>query len=313
MRLALLLLLLLPQPVLAGDTFVATPAEVTDWKAVYGQVEARDQIAARARLGGTVTDLAVTEGDTVTAGQVLARVVDEKIDYQLAALDAQIAAVQAQLDNAQTELKRGQELTARGISSAQQLDALRTQVGVYAGQIAALRASRKVTEQQAVEGAVLAPVSGRVLTVPVAKGAVVLAGETVATVAGGGFYLRLSVPERFAAVLAEGAPIEIETAAGPVAGRLAKVYPLIEGGRVQADVEVADLDARFVDARVLVRLPLAVRRAIRVPEAAVATRSGLDFVTLAGGAERVVVPGARAEGMVEIVTGLAGGETVVLP
>lgn len=313
MRLLPLLLLALPLPALGGGTYAVLPEQVTDWKAVYGQVSARDEIAARSRLSGTLVDMAVSEGDSVEAGQVLARVEDEKIGYQLSAADAQIAAVEAQLANAQSELRRGQELTARGISSTQQLDALRTQVDVYTGQIAALRAGRKVTEQQALEGAVLAPVSGRVLTVPVTRGTVVMAGETVATVAGGGFYLRLSVPERFAAALAGGAPIEMDTPQGTLAGRLAKVYPLIEGGRVQADVEVPALDARFVAARVLVRLPLATRQAILVPQAAVETRAGLDFVRLEGQGERVVLPGARRGDRVEIVSGLEGGETLVLP
>ncbi|KFI30946.1 efflux RND transporter periplasmic adaptor subunit [Paenirhodobacter enshiensis] len=320
-HLPLALALLVP-PVLSGlpavaGSYVASPVEVTDWKAVYGQVEARDQLPARARLGGTLVELSASEGDTVTAGQVLGKIVDDKIAFQLNAVDAQIAALQAQLDNAKAELTRGEALNARGVSSAQQLDQLRTQVDVYASQIAAQQANRQVIEQQAAEGEVLAPVSGRVLTVPAARGAYVMAGETVATVGGGGFYLRLSVPERFTSTLTEGAAIELETPRGTVAGKLVKVYPLIEGGRVQADVEVQGLDESFVAARVLVRLPLAKRQAILVPEGAIATRSGLDFVTLADGTERAVLPGPARRidgaGMVEVLTGLEGGETVVTP
>lgn len=299
--------------------FVVAPAEVTDWKAVYGRVEAKDTIPARARLGGTLIALSVSEGDQVQAGQPLGTIVDEKISFQLSAIDAQIAALESQLANAQTELKRGEELKTRGVVTSQQLDALRTQVDVYSGQIEAQRASRKVTAQQATEGEVLAPISGRVLDVPVAMGAVVMAGETLATIGGGGFFLRVSVPERHAGAMAEGDAIAIETAAGPREGRLAKVYPLIENGRVTADVEVPELDAEYVDARVLVRLPLAKRQAIVIPAALMRTHAGLDFVTVAqdGGATlvRSVVPGARSvvDGveMVEIVTGLMGGETLV--
>ncbi len=312
--------LILPQGVLAegAGPYLVTREEVTDWKAVYGRIEAKDMIPARARLGGTLIDLTAKEGDLVQAGQPLGKVVDEKIGFQINAIDAQLTSLAAQLANAQSELKRGQELKARGVLTTQQLDALQTQVDVYMGQIEAQKASRRVIEQQATEGEVLAPISGRVLTVPVAKGAVVMAGETVATIGGGGFFLRLSVPERHATAMAEGDEISIETAAGPKTGRLAKVYPLIETGRVTADVEVADLDSAFVDARVLVRLPLAKREAIRIPAALVSTRSGLDFVTVEkdGAREiRTVVPGdhVTVEGtdMVEIVTGLMGGETVV--
>ena len=46
---------------------------------------------------------------------------------------------------------------------------------------------------------------GRVLEVPLTRGAVVLAGELVAIIGGGGFFLRLAIPERHAFSLREGA------------------------------------------------------------------------------------------------------------
>lgn len=291
---------------------------LAEWKAVYGRIEARSRIPARARLGGTLVSLEVTEGDVVTAGQVLAKVVDAKISYQLAAFDAQVQALAAQLENAQAELTRGEGLLARGVTTAQRLDALRTQVGVLTGQIAAVEANRKVTEQQALEGSVLAPIAGRVLAVPVAAGAVVLPGEAIATIGGGGIFLRIAVPERHAAFLAEGDSIEIETATGLAQGSLARIYPLIENGRVIADVEVPDLPDSFIDARVLVRLPVDVRAALVVPETTVITRSGLDFVEVQGvdgPVLRTVVLGQRqilgGVEMVEILSGLNVGDVVV--
>ncbi len=141
-----------------ADDFPLSAVSVTEWKAVYGRIEARSRIPARARLGGTLVSLDVSEGDVVTAGQVLAQIVDAKIGYQLAAIDAQLQALTAQMDNAKLELTRGEVLLARGVTTAQRLDALRTQVDVLIGQIAAAGADRKVVEQQALEGgAVLAP------------------------------------------------------------------------------------------------------------------------------------------------------------
>ncbi|WGV17725.1 efflux RND transporter periplasmic adaptor subunit [Fuscovulum ytuae] len=298
-----------------AETVVLEPVAITEWKAVYGRVEARDRIPARARLGGTLVELAVAEGDEVAQGDVLARVVDEKLGFQLSALDAQRGALEAQLTNAKAELTRGEELLAQGVTTVQRLDALRTQVDVVTGQIAALEAQRQVVEQQAAEGAVLAPVAGRVLDVPVATGAVVMPGEAVAQLGGGGIFLRLAVPERHAGDLTEGDAIEIEGASGTVTGRLAKVYPLIENGRVVADVEVEGLTDRFVDARVLVRLPVGERDALLVPEAALVTRGGLDFVAIEGAGLRAVVPGAEVtvEGvaMVEVLTGLKAGDAVL--
>ncbi len=303
-----------------AEDMALAPVTITEWKAVYGRIEARSRIPARARLGGTLMSLDVSEGDVVAAGQVLARVLDAKIDFELAAIDARLQSLTAQLDNASAELARGEDLLTRGVTTVQRLDALRTQVDVVTGQIAAASADRQVVAQQSIEGTVLAPIAGRVLDVPVAAGAVVMAGEVVATIGGGGIFLRIAVPERHAAFLKQGADIEIETATGPAQGTLARIYPLIENGRVIADVDVPGLPETFIDARVLVRLPMDSRLALMVPETAVTTRSGLDFVEVAGPdgpALRTVVPGQRqtigGKPMIEILSGLVAGDRLAAP
>jgi membrane fusion protein, multidrug efflux system len=311
--------------VLAGlanaETLTVSRQPIKEWKPVYGQVETRDRVPARARIGGTIRALDVTEGDSVTAGTRLAVVEDDKLAFQIDAIDARLQAVNAQLSTARTELARGEQLLERGVITTQRMDRLRTDVDVLGGEISSLEAERFVIEQQIAEGEVLAPETGVVLAVPVARGSVVTPGETVADIGGGGVYLRLSVPERFAADLAEGDRIELGAAGtGPAdTGELVRLYPLIEGGRVQADVEIENLDGRFVGRRMPVRLPVAERDAILVPDHAIATRGGLDFVTVetvGGPIERVVVPGSvlQRDGgpWREILTGLAPGETVVI-
>ncbi|UWQ04155.1 efflux RND transporter periplasmic adaptor subunit [Aliiroseovarius crassostreae] len=323
-------LLVLPTFVWAELSHTVTPVSVPDWKAVFGKVEPRDNVPARSRLGGTVVDLRITEGNQVAEGQVLATIWDEKLDLRLRAVDASLTSLNAQLENAESELKRAENLVERGVVTTQRLDALRTQVDVVKGQIAATQAERQVIEQQAAEGAVIAPIAGRVLQVPVTRGAVVMPGEVVAQIGGGGVYLRLAIPERHTAFLTEGAEIQIGTDSADKTGadktgadrtgRLVKIYPQIENGRVIADVEVAELDARFVDARVLVRLPVGQRVKLLVPVEAAVTRMGLDFVTIRRGdvaVERAVVLGdpfvVEGQQMVEVLTGLNAGDVVIDP
>lgn len=300
-----------------AETYKLAPVNVIDWKAVYGRIEARDLVPARARLGGTLTELHVTEGDSVKAGEPLAKIVDDKLNFQLSAIAAQRTSAESQLANAQSELQRGEELLRQGVSTSQRLDALRTQVDVVTGQIAALDAQAEVITEQQAEGTVLAPVDGMVLDVPVSKGAVIMPGETVATMGGGGTFLRLSIPERHANSLHQGDPIRIEAANGPAEGKLAKIYPQINNGRVVADVEVEGLSDRFVDARVLVRLPLGHRDALMIPTKAISTRDGLDMVTMEGPdgpVQRVIVPGIVQEidgqPMVEVLSGLESGDSI---
>ncbi len=320
MRALFLIAALIAASPLSAETITIEPVAVTVWKSVYGRVEARDTSVARARLGGTLVELSVTEGDVVSAGQAIGRIHDDKIAFQIDAIDARLDALNAQLERAETEFARGQSLFERGTITSQLFDQLTTDVEVTRGQIAAVEAERRVVVQQRDEGAVLAPADGRVLTVPVTRDAVVLPGEPVATVGSGGFFLRIAVPERHSSALKEGAAIQIATSGAAQTGTLAKVYPQIENGRVIADVEVEGLDTAFVDARILVEVPIGERETLMVPESAIATRSGIDFVTveMAGGeTARAVVLGDRVEGngsaMVEVLTGLEPGDQVVLP
>ncbi|MCL6707725.1 efflux RND transporter periplasmic adaptor subunit [Pseudomonas sp. R2.Fl] len=301
-----------------AETLRLEPVAIPEWKAVYGRVEARDTVPARARIGGTVVDLHVSEGDTVSMGDVIATVRDDKIDFQIAALDAQLKGLKASLENARSELSRGEELIKRGVTTAQRLDALRTQVDIVTNQIGSAEAQRAVVVQQGKEGAVLAPVGGKVLTVPVTRGAVIMAGETIATIGGSGFFLRLAIPERHAGLLVENATIEIETSDSALgSGRLTKIYPEIDNGRVIADVEVQDLPTAFVNRRLLVRVPIGERAALLLPRSAVASRFGIDYVTLRSGEqtiERAVVTSRPfdRDGVetVEILTGVYPGEEI---
>ncbi|HSM19460.1 MAG TPA: efflux RND transporter periplasmic adaptor subunit [Hyphomicrobiales bacterium] len=312
----------------AADEFPVEPISVTVMKSVFGQVQSRDVLRARARIGGTIVEIAVEEGDQVAAGEVIASVVDEKLALQLDALDARIKAVSAQLDNAQTNLGRGQELFSRGTIPKSRLDELQTQADVLSNELNAVRAERSVVVQQSEEGAVEAPASGRILRVPVSQGSVILPGETVATIAGGGYFLRLSLPERHAGGISEGDQVAVgrrglvpdQTEETSLTGRIAKVYPEIEDGRVLADVEVEGLGDFFVGERTLVSIPIGTRQAIAVPPEAVVTRHGLDYVTIlhdGAPAEVAVIPGevlaTEAGPRIEILTGLEAGDTVVLP
>jgi RND family efflux transporter MFP subunit len=295
---------------------------------VFGRVESRDLVPARARLGGTILSLAVEEGSAVKAGDVVAVVVDDKLALQLGALDARLKAIEAELGNATADLERAQKLLETGVVPRKQVEGFQTKVDVLTNQRAAAEAERSVLEQQRSEGEVIAPAPGRVLSVPVTEGSVVMAGETVARIAGGGYFLRLSLPERHAGQLETGDEVLVgsrgmtepggKEAAGR--GKVVKVYPEIDGGRVLADVEVEGLGDFFVGERTRVWIPVAKRKMIAVPARALATRSGVDYVRLvlpAGEAEVPVIAGENfeqgGERFVEILTGLSDGDRVVVP
>ena len=301
-------------PVLAGDVTVS-PRMVDDLKAVIATVEPLHQLTARARIGGTVIKLTIKEGDRVDAGNVVAVVVDQKFALQLDALDARILSATAQQKQAQTDFDRLSSLGKSGAVSRAQVDQASTNLDVAIKTVTALKADREVIAQQATEGSVLAPASGRVLKLAVTEGAVILAGESIATLAEDQYILRLQLPERHAAALRAGDTVDIASrdGGGPQTGKVRIVYPEIQGGRVIADVDVDGLGSYFIGERTRVYVPTGKRQALIVPASAVHTRAGIHTVELKGGAEVVVQPGeVRAEG-IEILSGLTAGDIVVAP
>ena len=314
----------------SAEEFILEPVTVSEFKAVFGKVESRTIAPARARIGGTIREIRVVEGDEVSKGEVVAIVVDDKIALETAAADARLKALDSQMQNARTELDRAKRLLERGVAAQSRLDQAQTDFDVVLNQVAAAEADKAVIEQRAREGQVLAPTDGRVLTVPVTLGAVILAGEEVARIASGGYFLRLSLPERHAAEIEEGATVQIgkrglagsaaAEAGAATSGTIAKIYPEISDGRVIADVEVRSLGDYFVNERTLVRIPVGKRTVLAIPAGAVKTVHGIDYVKIAAGAGEQDVAGVLGdpvrvgdETRIEVLTGLRAGDRVVLP
>jgi membrane fusion protein, multidrug efflux system len=302
-------------PLVAGE-IVIQPMETMEIKALFGRVESRFVVPARSRIGGTLTVLDITEGSEAKAGQVIARIVDPKLESQLAAAEARISSAKSQLENAETELTRNEELPAKGATTIQRVDTVRTTVEVARNGVAEAEAARQVTATLIEDGNVLAPADGRVLSVPVRLGAVVMPGEVMATITGGGVFLRLAIPERHASGLTVGAEVAVDGGKGTIE----KVYPQIEQGRVIADVAVEGLSDSFIGQRILVQVPVATRLVLVVPDAAIEQRAGLDLVRIKAGegeVEVTVIPGAEIAGpdgpLREILTGLRAGDTVMTP
>jgi RND family efflux transporter MFP subunit len=315
--------------------FTVTPTSIEELKAVFGEVRSRHVVPARTRIGGTITEITVTEGTKVTKGEVIAKIVDPKIALQIDAADSDIKAAASQLDAAQVALDRAQSLFKTGATTKAVLDQAQTQVDVLANQLASAKSKRDVLSQQASEGDTVAPEDGRVIAVPVTLGSVVLAGDSIATVAGGGYFLRLYLPERHATEITEGGTVlvgqrvlsaEAAGADGPDPakarkGTLVKIYPEITDGRVLADVEVDGLGTYFVGERTLVWVPVAHRQVLAVPPAAVTTRHGVDYIRLTGAGEEpvdvAVILGETFEHdgteLTEILTGLQAGDKVLVP
>jgi RND family efflux transporter MFP subunit len=317
--------LALGTPSALAETFTTTSQVVSDEKAVFATVESRNVEPARARIGGTVVALAVKQGDEVTEGQVVATVADEKLLLQIKSLDALIAGLEAQLAQAQTDLSRAEDLFSKGTIPKTRLDEVRTAFNVASNSHRSKLAEKAVIEQQMAEGKVFAPISGRVLTVPVTVGTVTLSGEAVATIAEKDFVLRLRVPEWHARFLKTGDPVRVDSEAlganGASFGAIRLVYPQIQDGRVVADAKVSGLGDYFVGERILVWVSSGSRSTVVVPSAYIVTRFGVDYARMQQGSAIIDVPVQRGRDLprpempdgLEILSGLKAGDVLVGP
>ncbi len=301
---------------------------IIDDKAVFATVRSSDKAEARARLSGTVVELKVDEGSQVGVGQLIGLVVDNKLKLKLASLDARIKAATARFAKAQKDLRRGRSLKRRGVIASSKLDELKEAFDIAANDRKSVIAERSVLNEQMKQGSVYAPANGRVLKVHVTKGSVVLAGESLATIAANQYILRLELPERHARFIKKGDTVmvgargldPVEKAAGT--GIISQVYPELQNGRVIADVEIAKLGNYFVGERALVRIAADKREALVIPRGYSFKRYGLDYVRLVhrdGKPLDVVVQLGepvvlgKGRGGIEVLAGLRAGDRLVRP
>ncbi|ABE41417.1 Secretion protein HlyD [Rhodopseudomonas palustris BisB5] len=308
-----------------ADSLAVAARTIADEKAVFATVESVSVVPARARIGGTVIALKVREGDSVSRGQEIATIGDDKLALQMRSLDAQIEALQAQAGQAQIDFDRINGLVERGTLPRVKLDEARTALNVAENGLRAKTAERAVVQQQFKEGQVLAPDDGRVLKKMVTVGSVVLPGDPVVSVAQQHYKLRLRVPERHARLLKQGDRLRIDGAeVGDQAakfGTIDLVYPLIEDGRVVADATVEGLGQYFVGDRLRVWIAGGERPAFVIPSRYVRTEFGIDYVRLGEPGKAIAVPVQRGrehpspdmpDGL-EILSGLRNGDRLVQP
>jgi len=301
---------------------------LVDEKAVFATIESANVVTARVRTGGTIAELRVRQGDRVEEGQVIAVVGDQKLGLQIQGQNAQVQAARAQMDAARRDLERAEQLMKEGFATKARLDQLRAAYDVAANNLKSLTAQQSVTQQQQTEGKVLAPTAGRILTVPVTTGTVVMSGDTIATLAEQNYILRLSVPERHAALIKSGDMVRVDNGAlsrggSPYDyGTITLVYPKVENGRVQADATLKGLGDYFVGERVRVWIGAGERKAIVIPSDYIVTRSGIDTVRLkTGGGDGEDIPVQRGHERfrpempngIEILSGLRNGDVLEHP
>ena len=274
-----------------------------------GTLRANESVVVRPEIAGRIVSIAFADGARVARGALLVALDDS-------VLAAQAEQARAELGLARTSYERTRDLAGRNFVSGSALDQAAATLKVQ-------QARLELAEAQLAKTRIRAPFAGVLGLRNVSVGAVVGESTQLVTLEDvSQMKVDLRLPERFLGQLARGQSIQVEVDAFP--GR--SFEAVLDALDAQVDADGRALLARgrlanpegvlrsgmFAKARIVLRDK---PQAIVVPEAAIQPVGGETFVyrVVQDKATRVPVrTGQRRDGQVEILDGLAAGDTVVV-
>lgn len=175
-----------------------------------GEVRPRIESALSFRVAGKIAARLVQVGDTVKAGQVLARLDPADVELNAAAARAQLAAAESERSLAKADLERYRELRGKNFISQSALDAREASAKSAQGRWEAAQAQAGLARNQSGYAALTADAAGVVSAIQAEVGQVVAAGQPVLSVARPGEKeVAIAVPENRVAELRQAGKIGI--------------------------------------------------------------------------------------------------------
>jgi len=291
-----------------------------------GSVEAFEKVQVTARVSGAVDRVLFSEGGYAAAGQVLVEVETER--YRLAVESAQATYEKAEASKADAEagLKRRETVITQnpGLIPGEEVETWRTKVLTAASDVAEKRSALNQAKLNLHDAFVRAPIPGVIQTRTVQTGQYVQTGTVLATlVRRDPLLLRFRVPERDAARIKPGQQARFTVRED---GRefTAKVVHVAESADdtsrlvdITANIDDPSDHALRPGSFAEITVPVAsAGEAPVIPVAAVrpSERGFVAFVVEGDKAvERILTLGMRsADGRVEVLSGLHGGEALVV-
>ncbi len=144
---------------------------------VSGELRAEREATVRAEIGGSVTQVAVKEGQAVRAGALLGRIETRTLDDIKQSAMSMVRNAENQLTVARREMERADKLVAAGALAARDLDLARQNVTSAEAQLADAKSRLASAERQLADTVLRAPINGLIAKRPVNIGDVESVGE----------------------------------------------------------------------------------------------------------------------------------------
>ncbi len=310
-----------PPPV-AAATALAEAAELPDRAELYGTVAADRTAAVSSRVMANVLAVPVKAGDSVRPGDVLVEIDPATAKGQEGQAKGALAQARAAFALAERNYERYQALAKSGSASELELDMARMQYEQAKGAVEQGEGAVEAASSVARESRVVAPFAGRIAARMVEPGDLAAPGRPLVTIESAtGRRLVVQVPSTTAAAsgLRTGSKlaVRIDGVPGEMTGTVAEMSPGADPAShtFTAKIELPGAPvATGLTGRAYVEA--GARKTVLVPAGAVVRSGGLPMVAVRDAAgkarSRAVTTGDERGGKIEILSGLSGGETVLV-
>lgn len=287
-----------------------------------GTVEGPIAPQIMAEVAGRVTKVAGRAGAAVKEGDLLAVIDPADLKLQREVSQAEVARIDAELAKQNRVVERTRQLIGEKFVSEAALDDALSQQMALREQLEGARAGVALIDRSVRKTQIRSPIDGRIDRPIVSEGDYVKVGDLMfALISARVLNVNLPFPEGAAARLRPGLPVRLITPAAPdrpIEATLSVIKPVVGDANraVNALVRLRDVVDWKPGATVTGSVVVEVRRdAVAVPEESVVLRpAGKVVYELTGdkALQRLVTTGVKSRGLVEILSGLAPGQKIVV-
>jgi membrane fusion protein, multidrug efflux system len=290
---------------------------IARWLPVSGTLQPLNQATVKAKVAGEIVTLAVREGQSVKAGQLIARIDTVDLESRLVERMGALESARAQLALAEKTRAMNNKLLSEKFISQNAFDGSESSYNVAQGSVKSVEAQVRLAQNAIKDASVAAPLSGVVAKRHVQPGEKVAFDSPIVTVVDlAALELAALVPAVDVPELVVGMNVELAVEGfgdRKFTGRIERINPSAEPGTRAFHVYVALPNAgnalrsgMFASGRVAIAMS---SPAPTVPQTAVRTEAGQTYVwTIDNGklVRRIVLVGRRDDeaGIVELKTTL---------
>jgi membrane fusion protein (multidrug efflux system) len=273
-----------------------------------GTAQANESVTLTAKVTDSVRRVNFEDGDYVEAGTVLIELTNQEEE-------ALLAEARANLDDAENQLRRLEDLSARGLTSAQELDVARSRAGAQQARLNSIVARLR-------DRLIQAPFSGLLGFRQVSPGTMVSPNTTITSIDDISIIkLDFTVPETAIGTMTPGAKVIAKSVSFPgreFSGTVrtvgSRVDPVTRAITVRAHIDNDDRSLR-PGMLLTVSVVTAERMALVVPEGSVFQVQNRAYVYRVDGDtvhQQQIEVGGRRFGVVEVLSGLQEGDPIVV-